>query len=205
MMANKVVDITGKKYGRLTVIGFSHIKDHVAYWNVLCDCGNEKTLRGGSFKFGAAKSCGCLLKEIVTKHGMKGTPTYHTWIGMIKRCKNPNSHGYKNYGSRGISVCDKWLNFEGFYEDMGIRPEGTTLDRIDNDGNYNKENCKWSTKKEQDNNTRVNHFITYKGKTQTITQWSEEIGINISTLKSRICQHNWSIEKAFTTKTRKRA
>jgi hypothetical protein len=131
--------------------------------------------------------------------GVIQTPTYKTWAGMIQRCTNKNRKNYKYYGGRGINVCDKWLTFEGFYDDMNDRPEGMTIDRIDNNGNYCKENCKWSTNTDQHNNTRSNINITYNGKTQTITQWSNELGININTLRYRLFYSKWSMEKSFTT------
>ena len=128
---------------------------------------------------------------------MYGTRIYKSWAAMKERCLNSNCKSYKNYGGRGIIICFKWLKFEDFYRDMGDRPKGKSLDRIDNNGNYCKENCKWSTRKEQQNNMRRNHLITFNSKNQTMSQWSEELGIKYGVLKSRINQYNWSIKRAL--------
>jgi hypothetical protein len=117
-----------------------------------CDCGNEKLVLGQSLKYQNSFSCGCAAKESATKHGMYGTRTYHTWEGMIQRCTNIKSKSWNRYGGRGISVCERWTDFYNFYQDMGIRPDNRTLDRIDNDGNYEPGNCRWSTNKEQAQN-----------------------------------------------------
>ena len=134
------------------------------------------------------------------KHGFYGTPTYKSWDSMKQRCTNPKAKGSKNYLSRGIKICEKWLDFKGFYEDMGTRPEGMSLDRIDGSKEYCKENCKWSTQEEQQNNKRNNLNITYDNKTQSLAKWSKELGFHDSTLRNRINSNNWSIEKAFTIK-----
>lgn len=130
------------------------------------------------------------------KHGMHETPIYMVWESMIQRCYNVNFHQYKDYGGRGITVCDKWKTFEGFYEDMGDRPEGMTLERLDNSKCYCKENCKWATRKEQANNRRTNKLITYNNKTQTLAQWVDELGLNYDTVKRRLYR-NWTVEAAF--------
>ena len=184
----------GDKYGRLTAVKFIEIKKNGhQYWLFKCDCGNEKIICVNNVKRGNTKSCGCLYAT----HGMYGTRAHTSWKSMKGRCLNKNYSDYKNYGGRGIKVCKEWLTFENFFEDMGERPENKSLDRIDNNKGYSKENCKWSTQKEQMNNTRRNHLLTYKGKTQNIKQWSEEVEINYSTLCSRISQFEWSISKAF--------
>lgn len=196
------IDLTGKKYNNLTVKNIVIVKNQTC-WNVKCDCGNEFVILGHRLKNGSIKSCGCIRKKNTllrnTTHNLTGTPSYYTWSGMIQRCTNVKSKHYKDYGGRGITVCDKWLKFEGFFEDMGERPNGLTLDRKDNDGNYCKENCRWSTKEEQSNNSRSTRQITYNGKTQTLTEWSKELGIKRNVLNFRLFR-NWSIERAFTTK-----
>ena len=116
---------------------------------------------------------------------------------MKNRCLNSRHHAFADYGGRGITVCEKWLNFEGFLEDMGVRPAGRSLDRIDNNKGYSKENCKWATQKEQSNNKRNNHRITFMGKTQNITQWAEELGLNRNTLYGQINIRHVPIEIAF--------
>lgn len=115
---------------------------------------------------------------------------------MKQRCLNKNREGYKKWGGRGITVCKRWMKFENFYKDMGERPEGMTIDRIDNSKGYHKSNCKWATPKEQSNNTRKNVFITYNGKTQTIAQWSEELGISYHTIYARL-RKGWEIERVL--------
>jgi hypothetical protein len=123
---------------------------------------------------------------------------------MIQRCYNPNNKGYKNYGGRGIKVCARWLeSFENFYEDMGDCPKGLTLDRKDNDGDYTSENCRWATKEEQQNNTRINVWITYVGETKTRTQWERSLGMRPGLLNNRLNKDGWSIEKALTTSVRR--
>ena len=200
----------GDKYNRLTAIKFSHRnKWYEQFWLFKCDCGNEKNINVSNVRNETTMSCGCLGKERRMKaiknrktHRMSNTKIYTTWERMKARCLNKNYHNYKDYGGRGITVCDEWMEFENFYKDMGNKPEGKSIDRINNDGNYCKENCKWSTPKEQNNNSRNNHLLTYKGKTLTISQWAEKTGIKYGTLKSRINSYNWSIKKALTTPPR---
>ena len=203
-MGGKLIDITGNKYGRLTVVKYSHMGNHGnSFWDCICDCGDVKKIGRGNLTSGQTKSCGCLLKEIsvklLTKHNLYGTPSYRIWNGMKNRCINKRDKHYKDYGERGITVCDKWLTFEGFYDDMGERPIGLTLDRKDNDKGYNKENCQWANSEQQQNNKRNNVNITYKNKSQTLSQWSRELGIRRSMLNSRLFVYNWSVEKTFET------
>lgn len=141
-------------------------------------------------------------REAQLTHGMSKTQVYGVWSEMIQRCTNKNSPYYYNYGGRGIKVSKKWLKFENFIRDMGERPKGGCLDRIDNNKNYCRENCKWSTRSEQMNNTRSNVHLTFNGLTFTRTEWARKLGINSHTLKRR--QYDgWSIEKMLTTPTLK--
>lgn len=146
----------GDRYGKLTAIIFVKKKNSIQYWLFKCDCGNEKVILVSNVSRGFVKSCGCLQKENRIKHGMFGTRTYRSWDAMKQRCLNPNNIAYRYYGERGITICEEWLIFQNFYRDMGERPVGKTLDRIKNDKGYYKKNCKWSTPKEQANNTRSN-------------------------------------------------
>ncbi len=147
----------GDKFNFLTAIKFKHKnKNYQQYWIFRCDCGKEKIINISSVKMGKTKSCGCLHKKILTTHGMYGTRTYTSWVAMKERCFNPNNKRYKDYGGRGITVCPRWLKFENFFEDMGDRPQGKTLDRKNNDKGYCKSNCRYATPTEQNNNKRNN-------------------------------------------------
>lgn len=127
------------------------------------------------------------------------TPTYRTWNHMLQRCLNPNNDRWKDYGGRGIKVCKRWLKFKYFLRDMKERPDNTSIDRIDNNGDYNLTNCKWSTRKEQMNNKKDNHYIIFNGVKKTLQQWAELIGIKKNTLCYRF-KRGWSIERALTNK-----
>ena len=206
-------DLTGQKFGRLVVLRFvGKDKWGQSRWSCVCNCGVEKIVRGNSLKSGATKSCGCLQKEKLikrlTKHGHSTrttmSKTYSAWHSIIQRCTNANNMGYQDYGGRGITVCKRWMKFENFLEDMGEPPSAKhSIDRIDNDGNYCKSNCRWATSKQNSRNTRRNRLITYDNKTQCIADWADEFNINYNTLYARIFTYNWTIEKALTTPVRK--
>lgn len=137
----------------------------------------------------------CSLSCSHIKHGMSRTAVYKVYQAMIDRCSNENNKSYSEYGGRGIFVCEEWNSFENFYRDMG-EPNGKSLDRIDNNKGYSKENCRWATEKEQSNNTRSNRLLTHDGKTLNITQWSELLGIDRNTIKSRL-RYGWSDSEAL--------
>lgn len=166
-----------------------------------CDCGKYTITAVTKVNIGHTKSCGCLnieaTKKSNTTHGMRRTSIYRVWSNMKDRCLRGKNRYYKDYGGRGIKVCDKWLKFEGFFEDMGEKPEGLTLDRIDNDGDYSKENCRWATKNQQANNCRSNLFIEYLGEKKTIGQVAILTGIKYATLRKRIVELGWDINKAI--------
>ena len=197
-MGRKKLDIVNKRFGRLVVIGFSHVSKHGhRYWQIKCDCGIEKNVRGGHLKSGGIKSCGCLNKDRIFKHGMTQSSTYISWQDMKHRCLNSKNKQYKDYGGRGIKVCRRWLNsFVLFLEDMGVKPEGLSIERRDNNDGYFKENCFWADSYEQNNNARSNVKLTYKGKTLNMAQWARERGINYSTLTSRV-NVGWTTERAL--------
>lgn len=200
-------NLCNMKFERLHVVEFSHRQFTHSYWSCICDCGNTTIVRGTLLKNGNTRSCGCLQRELKsinhTTHGHyrngKMSRTYTSWSGMLSRCHNVKDPSYNRYGGRGIKVCERWNKFENFLEDMGERPEDMSLDRIDNNGDYCPENCKWSTRKEQMNNKRSNKQITYKGVTKNITQWAEFIGINRNTLGRRLNLYRWSEERALST------
>ena len=187
----------GDKFNKLTAINFHHkSKWREAYWLFRCDCGNEKVVCVNNVKRNISKSCGCLYGKHLITHNMSKTKVLESWHSMKNRCLNKNNPRYKYYGGRGITICKEWLKFENFYNDMGDRPENKTLDRIKNNLGYCKSNCKWSTIEEQNNNRSNNHFLTHKGKTQTIAQWARELDINYGILFKRI-NRNWTISRAF--------
>lgn len=200
----------GEKFGRLIVL--KECKPHILPCRQIqkkvlcqCECGNTREIRYASLKNGHTKSCGCLGKENSYKHGMsKNNKFYTIWCNMEQRCNNKNNQRYKYYGSRGIIVCKEWLKFENFKNDMyqsylkhKKNNKQTTIERINNNLGYSKENCKWATMKEQNNNTRNNHLLVYKGKTLNITQWSKKLNISRDILYYRINKLNWSIKKSL--------
>lgn len=197
----KLIDRIGQRYGRLVVTSRAPNKsetDTNARWNCKCDCGRMVVTYGQDLARGKCKSCGCLNAERIFKHGMSRTNVHLVWRMMHQRCENPNNDSYHNYGARGITVDPAWKDFAAFHADMGNPPDGYTIERKDNDGPYCKENCMWAPMSVQSRNKRTNRNITYNGKTQTLTEWAEEIGLSQSTLSSRINQYGWSIERAMT-------
>ena len=168
-------------------------KDHRKVHKFLCYCGNIKEIPLRNVLSKNTKSCGCLRKEnkYNFKHGLKKHRLYNTYTGMIRRCHSKDDNNYKDYGGRGITVCDRWKDIKTFVSDMSSsHKNGLTLDRIDNEGNYCKENCRWIAVKEQNRNMRTNHLITYRGKTKCLGEWSEILGMNRYTILYRI--RNWS-------------
>jgi hypothetical protein len=143
-----------------------------------------------NLKTGLSKSCGCIRTEKVVrmnkKHGMSGTATWHCWKRMLQRCKNKKHPMFKHYGGRGVTARREWTSFEKFYKDMGDKPAGMSLGRIDNNGNYSKTNCRWETQKQQNRNYRRNRNVTFEGKTMCIKAWSETTGIKPSTIRARL-------------------
>jgi len=213
------LNLVGEKYGRLTILEFSHVDKNLSYWKCLCECGKTKTIGSHLFrrKTGPVRSCGCLIRETLikrnttilqkhgqAKHGTKKTPEYKLWDGMKQRCYNPNNKWYKRYGARGIGVYEPWRNdFLAFYDyivkNIGLRPSKEySLDRINNNKNYEPGNIKWATQHEQVNNRYDNVIITYNGETKPLGIWAKGAGLKAYQLYNRYVNHGWSIERALT-------
>jgi hypothetical protein len=185
-----ILDLTGQQYGYFTVLRFERRENERTYWRCLCVCGKEHVTIGTRLRRGKAKSCGCQRKTFLakasTKHGYSRHPVYHCYYSMLHRCNNPANKHYPEYGGRGITVCERWQeSFENFLADMGDPPQGTSLDRIDNDGPYSPENCRWATVVDQARNKRCTKLATHNGVTKPISQWAVELGIHYQTLFHR--------------------
>lgn len=189
-------DLIGLRFERLTVIKQEgKYKNGARLWLCKCDCGNEKIVAGTHLVGGKIRSCGCLLKETTiarnkvekVKHGKRGTRLYIAWRNIKDRCLNPNEKAYPRYGGRGITICPEWMEFEPFYEWAITHgyADNLTIDRIDNDGNYEPGNCRWTTRKEQANNRRSNVKITFDGKTKTLAEWADYLQIPYSRIEHR--------------------
>lgn len=195
----------GQTVGPYLVLGHV-LRGHRMFYRVRCaHCGAEKTVNPGNAERG--KSCGCKTNEILraarTVHGHSkgrggyGTPTYSSWHSMHDRCKRPSHKSYADYGGRGITICDRWESFENFLADMGERPKGRTLSRMDNERGYEPGNCCWDTYRSQANNRRSSRLVSFSGRTMTISEWAREIGVECDVLSHRL-RAGWSIERALT-------
>lgn len=199
-------DIKNQIFGRLTVIEYSHTdKGGNAYWRCQCECGKQATVRGNSLRNGKIKSCGCLLSEAThnraTKHNLYKHPLYSIWQAIKSRCFRKTETNYKNYGGRGISMDDNWKkDFKTFFDwaiENGYKT-GLSIDRINNNGNYEPSNCRWTSRKTQQRNTRRNVYLTFNNETHCISEWAELYGIKVNTLYARL-RHGWSLEKTLLT------
>lgn len=199
-------DLTGKRFGNLVAIlpTTIHLKSRKMIWLFKCDCGKTKRIVGSAVTTGNSQSCGCGVVNATIRrnfiHGGSKLAEHRVWREMKKRCYNPKCQGYKNYGGRGIIVCNRWLHlFRNFLSDMGKRPSKFhSIDRKDNNGNYTPSNCQWSTKLRQNRNRRNNHVIEMGGVRKTISEWSEETGINQGTIECRLRRDKWPAAKALT-------
>lgn len=199
-------DYAGKKFGLLTVIKeCGRNKSNGVIWLCRCECGNYHKARSNSLKNGITTSCGCKTHEKLvarlSSHSMSRTRLYKIWQDMKTRCNNPNTPYYFKYGGRGISVCEEWNDFEPFRDWSLVNGymDELTIDRIDVNGDYTPSNCRWISNQKQQYNKRTNRMLTLNGKTQTATEWANELGIKLNTLLSRIDNYHWSVEKALTT------
>ena len=206
-----LIDLTGQRFGRWTVVkrAENSVRGH-SQWLCKCDCGVEKVVLGLNIKRGKTSSCGCMQREGMvakkTVHGQTYSRLYNIWCHIKYRCFNPKAKNYHNYGGRGITMCEEWRNdFQAFY-DWSMQngySDDLSIDRNDNDGNYEPSNCRWATTKEQGNNRRTNRSVTYNGETHTITEWNDMFGFPRGLLYDRIVARNWDIEKAFVTPVRR--
>jgi len=200
------IDLTGKVIGRLTVMEF--VGSKIVYgrtrrvWKCKCSCGN--TIEHTTDQLLQVNSCGCIRNEKVANlnktHGEANkSPEYKAWRGMKERCYSPSSDHYNQYGNRGISVCERWVHsYENFLMDMGRKPDRTySIDRVNNDGNYTPENCRWATKEEQDNNKQATVKIEFRGKILSMKQWSRELGCNYKWLHAQLKYKNKTMEDLF--------
>lgn len=204
--SNRFKDLSGRRFERLIVLGFSGVIDRHGQWYCKCDCGNLIVTSTGSLNAGSCVSCGCFKREKLarknTTHGLSHTRTYRAWEAMKRRCLSEKCEQYHNYGGRGITFCERWNDFKNFLADMGKCPKGLTLERNDTNGNYEKLNCRWATIKEQQNNRRNNNLLTFGGKTLSVTQWENELGFKKGVISQRINKYKWPIKKSLTTPSR---
>lgn len=199
------LDLVGKKFGKITVISFNSVKNYSTFFNCRCDCGNNKIMKGSYLTPGIVQSCGCLRKitaklmgTTTKKHGKSTTRTYACWAAMKSRCTYEKHPQYNRYGGRGITICDKWLIFENFYDDMGDKPKTLSIERRDNNKGYYKENCYWGTKKQQQRNRECTLFVNWKGSHIALSEICEKLGINYQTAYARLAD-GMSIEKVLDT------
>jgi len=189
---DKATNLIGMSFGRLTVYDrcYKLRKTRNVHWKCVCICGNKRLVAGAMLKSGSTKSCGCYARQITretnTRHGMYGTIEYRAWSRMRHRCNSKNGINYASYGGRGISVCKQWDDFRNFYKDMGKRPDGMSLDRINNDKGYYPENCRWTTKKYQANNRRSNIWFMVDSRRWSLTAFCEEHRLNYKSIHAKL-------------------
>lgn len=200
-MVSRTKDISGMTFSYWTVVARAGYKRNGAAWLCRCECGTEKIMQGSRLILGESKSCGCRPKQIAS-HGhttnYSRSATYQSWQSMVSRCTQPSNPAFVHYQKRGITICEGWRKFDNFFQDMGERPEGTTLDRIDNNGNYEPGNCRWATKQQQANNRFTNKRFELYGVGYTIAELSEKFGIPRDVLRGRLVKARtpWPIEEA---------
>lgn len=196
-------DLTNKRFGKLLVVENTNKKrNKKTIWLCKCDCGNYKEVQVDNLTSGHTKSCGCLNGKGY-KHNLKNTRLYYIWSCMKQRCYNENHKQYKDYGQRGIKICNEWHEFINFYN-WAINndyQDNLTIDRINNNGNYEPDNCRWVNMKIQSNNRRSNHIIEYKNETHTLKEWCDILKLNYKTIQTRINSLKWNVKKAFETPT----
>lgn len=204
----KLVDLTGRAFGRLTVSSRSGTVGTKPTWNCRCSCGKTVIVKSPHLLNGHTASCGCLRREITkqtaTTHGLSRTPTYRIWKGIKRRCYNKNERCWKHYGGRGIEVCKRWrFSFLNFLADMGERPAGMTIERINNDGPYRPNNCQWIERWKQNRNQRSNRKIKVGNETKLLCEWAEGLGCHLNTILGRL-RMGWSERDAVSTPVARR-
>lgn len=187
----------GVRFGRLVVLSKASGVDERTHWKVLCDCGTETSVRAYRVKHGETRSCGCLVSDTNSTHRMSGTSTYRAWAHAKDRCVNAANPDWPDYGGRGVTFHSAWYNFANFFRDMGERPNGTSIDRINNEGGYEPGNCRWATNKEQSRNRRSNINVCYKGRTLCLLDAAKVANLKYDTVRARITRRGWSISRAL--------
>lgn len=201
--SNRLNDLTHRVFGRLTVVKRGSNFKNVVGWECKCVCGNVKNVRASSLIKGWTTSCGCyhrdMMRETHSTHGMAGKPEYQAWNHMIQRCYNERTCNYSNYGGRGITVCTRWrTSFKNFLDDMGLKPSRKhSIDRIDNNKGYFKENCRWSGPYQQASNKRDTVNITFQGETKCLKEWARSLNMSYKNLHKRIFIRGWTVDRAF--------
>lgn len=184
----KPLDLTNQKFNRLTAI--RHVPNperKSRYWLFICECGTTKIIKGTHVTSGLIQSCGCRRREISSEitHGMTNTPTFKSWNAMRGRCLNPKDAAYQSYGGRGIDIHPAWDKFENFLATMGVRPAGSSLDRIDNNKGYGPDNCRWATSLQQVRNRRTTNLVEFNGEKKPLQEWAESFGLQYITVWHR--------------------
>lgn len=204
----RVDNLKGRTFGSLNVIERGPQRGRGSHWLCKCECGTIKTVAACALKRGETRSCGCKKKDFLKlrnfhkTHNDTGSKEYWIWRGILKRCLLTTDRAYKNYGGRGITVCDRWLKYDNFLQDMGRKPACASIDRIDNNGPYSPENCRWATSHQQSLNKRSTLKVMIGGITKTLWEWCSVYGQNPSTVRGRI-NWGWEPEYAVTIPARK--
>ena len=199
-MSGKSKDLSGQKFGRLTALyKLNNYHKRATYWLCVCDCGNLREVQGGTLINGRSRSCGCLVKDTNSTHGKTNTRLYHTWNNIKARCYNHKNKRYENYGARGIVMCDEWKkDFQVFYDwatNSGYK-DNLQIDRIDVNGNYEPNNCRWVDVKTQQRNKSNNKLYTLNGETKCLSEWCEILNLKYWTVRMRLYR-GWSVERAL--------
>jgi hypothetical protein len=200
MAKRKIFALPGERYGRLVVVGDDGYRGSAPLVKCKCDCGNECSIRVYHLHIGKTKSCGCWAIDSGKRnrrHGLSKHRVFKIWSCIMQRCTNKNSTQWRHYGGRGISVCERWKTFSNFLADMGMPGPNQEIDRIDNDGDYYKENCRWVSHLENSRNRRTSKRITFKGETKTLQEWADIHGIQYKTLHARIFRYKLPLEEAL--------